>query len=40
MDDIWTTFEADDEQDWLSSSEQSSECENMFASLNNLTMRK
>ena len=33
MDDIWTTFEADDEQDWLSSSE----FENMFASVNNLT---
>ena len=33
MDDIWTTFDADDEQDWLSSSE----FENMFGSVNNLT---
>ena len=33
IDDIWTTFEANDEQDWLSSSE----FENMFASVNNLT---
>ena len=33
MDDIWTTFEADDEQDWLSSSE----FKNMFGSVNNLT---
>ena len=33
MDDIWTTFEANDEQDWL----LSSEFENMFTSVNNLT---
>ena len=33
MDEICTTFEADYEQDWLSSSE----FENMFASVNNLT---